>query len=398
MLASAQASIRQAARNLGYTDKEIENFLRPEHEHELTLKVSGKNYPAYRVQHSSELGPYKGGIRYHSDVTLDEVRALATLMSIKTAAVGLPLGGGKGGVAVDPKDLSTPELEELSRDYARQLAPHIGSKKDVPAPDVNTNGQIMDWLLDEYEKTVGHEDPGAFTGKSLNKGGSEGRVVATGYGAAAVLKTYLESTGQTDKPLTLAMQGFGNAGYWFAQKLAEDCPNVKLIALSNSKHTWLKPAGIDVRQASHPEPRPEELPNLEDAVVLPSEAIIGQDVDILALAALENAVNDDNVEAVAAGLVVELANGPITAGAAEKLNQKGTSVLPDIIVNSGGVIVSYLEWQQNLSAEHWSEQRVLKTMTSRIQAAAKAMIADAAQKKITYRQAAIEIALKKLIR
>src|SRR6185369_13693328 len=174
-----------------------------------------------------------------------EVQALATLMSLKTAASNLPLGGGKGGIAVDPRNLSKAELEELSRDYARQLAPYIGSDKDVPAPDVNTNGEIMGWMLDEYQKTVGHKDPGCFTGKTMADGGSEGREAATGRGGVFVLAEYLKYT-HNDQPFTVALQGFGNVGYWFAAVLRDVCPQAKLIAVANSKHTWLNEDGIDV--------------------------------------------------------------------------------------------------------------------------------------------------------
>src|ERR1700733_13631943 len=210
MLATAQASIRQAAKELGYDEATIEAFLEPEHEHAIEVHAGGKTYPAYRVQHNSKLGPHKGGIRFHPNVSIDEVRALATLMSLKTAAVGLSLGGGKGGIVVDPRALSEAELEELSRSYARQLAPHIGSTKDIPAPDVNTNGKIIDWMVDEYQKTVGHAGPGSFTGKSMRNGGSEGREAATGRGGVLLLGEYLKGGGLADKPLPVGRQGFGN--------------------------------------------------------------------------------------------------------------------------------------------------------------------------------------------
>ncbi|HSW81004.1 MAG TPA: Glu/Leu/Phe/Val dehydrogenase dimerization domain-containing protein, partial [Candidatus Saccharimonas sp.] len=217
MLATAQAAIRTAAKELGYDEAKIEALITPEHEHVFTVSTGNKTFPAYRVQHSSKLGPHKGGIRFHPNVSLDEVRALATLMSIKTAAVGLPLGGGKGGVAIDPRSLSKTELEEISRDYARQLAPHIGSQKDIPAPDVNTNGEIMDWMVDELANVKGERDPGAFTGKTMQGGGSEGREAATGRGGVIALRELLRHRDILDKPLTIALQGFGNVGYYFAK-------------------------------------------------------------------------------------------------------------------------------------------------------------------------------------
>src|SRR5688572_6615150 len=299
MLETARASIRQAAKKLGYDEKVIEAFLEAEAEHIFEIEVSGKKYPAYRVQHNSKLGPYKGGIRFHHQVNLDEVRALATLMSLKTAAVNLPLGGGKGGVAVDPRSLSKAEVEELSRRYARHLAPHIGSDKDIPAPDVNTNGEIMDWMVDELEKTKGKPDQGSFTGKPIGKGGSKGREAATGRGGVLALVEYLKAYNLLDKHLTVALQGFGNVGYFFADVL-RDYPNLRLIAVSNSKHTWVQPRGIDITKTAAKSPRPEDLEDLADAEVLDPSAAIGVKADILVLAALEDAVTKNNAKDIKA--------------------------------------------------------------------------------------------------
>lgn len=397
MLATAQASIRQAAQELGYSDEVIEAFLQPEHKHAFQITTKQGSYAAYRVQHNSKLGPYKGGVRFHPAVSEDEVQALATLMSLKTAAVGLPLGGGKGGVAVDPRNLSKSELEEISRDYARQLAPHIGSDKDIPAPDVNTGEQIMDWMVAELEKVQAKKDPGSFTGKSLARGGSQGRQAATGYGAAVVLAEYLHEKKLHNQPLTLALQGFGNAGYFFAEKLPILCPNVTLIALANSKHTWVWEKGFDISRTAVKNPKVEDLYDIQSANTLPSEGIIGVKADILALAALENAVNEENVDSVKASLIVELANGPVTEKAAAALQARQIAVLPDVIVNAGGVTVSYLEWQQNLANEHWNEKKVLENMTKTLVDATRAMLKRAEEKGIDYKQAAFEIALKRLL-
>jgi glutamate dehydrogenase/leucine dehydrogenase len=390
MLATAQASIRQAAQGLGYDKVTIERFLEPEHEHVLQVSAGGKTYPAYRVQHNSKLGPHKGGIRFHPNVSLDEVRALATLMSVKTAAVGLELGGGKGGIVVDPRALSEAELEELARDYARQLAPHIGAGKDIPAPDVNTNAKIIDWMVDEFEKTVGRKEPGSFTGKSMEGGGSEGREAATGRGGVIVLAEYLKAQGLLDKPLTVALQGYGNVGRFFAQILGELYPNLKLIAVANSKHTWLQSDGIDAAAVTDPA-------MLSDAQQLPSGDIIGVQADILVLAALEDAVTGDNVAQVRAATIVELANGPVTEAAQQALQAAGKTVLPDIVANAGGVIVSYLEWQQNLSGEHWPELEVNRRLSNILVPAAQAMMARAQEKNISYKQAAFELALQRLL-
>ncbi|HEY5806197.1 MAG TPA: Glu/Leu/Phe/Val dehydrogenase, partial [Candidatus Saccharimonadales bacterium] len=377
----------------------IEDFLSPDQEHSFTVNVGDKVFPAYRVQHNNQLGPYKGGIRFHPGVNIDEVRALATLMSLKTAAVGLPLGGGKGGVMVDPRQLSREEIEQIARDYARQLAPHIGSGKDIPAPDVNTNGQIMDWMVDEFEKVTNTSDPGSFTGKSIARGGSEGRTAATGYGAVVVLAEYLKSRNMSDKELTVGVQGFGSAGYYFAKGLKEQFPKLKVAAVANSKHTWIKTSGIDVTKTIKPTeaPRPEDLVDLQEAELLPSEAILSQNVDILALAALEDAVTDANVASVKAKIIVEIANGPISQHAVQTLFEKHIPVLPDVIANAGGVIVSCLEWQQNLKSEKWSEAEVLKKMSDSLAKATKIMLARADQGKISYKQAAFEIALERIL-
>lgn len=402
MLETAQAAIRTAAKQLGYDDETIEGFLEPEKAHRFTVLAGGKEYPAYRIQHSSKLGPHKGGIRFHPNVSEGEVQALATLMSVKTAAVGLPLGGGKGGIAVDPRLLTPAELEELSRGYARELAPHIGSKKDIPAPDVNTNGQVIDWMLDEFEQTIAAKDPGAFTGKSMHNGGSAGREAATGRGGVIVLLEYLKEKGVLDKPFTVALQGFGNVGYYFAKVLREECPQAKLVAVSNSKYTWAAHDGIDVGNvlpgAKDPRnPRPEELVDLQRAQQLDSGAIIGIHADVLVLAALEDAVTDANAADITATTVVELANGPVSKSAATALQMRHVAVLPDIIANAGGVIVSYLEWLQNNAGEHWSEQEVNKRLHDILVPATAAMFSRAAADAIPYKQAAFELALERLL-
>ncbi|HSD55723.1 MAG TPA: Glu/Leu/Phe/Val dehydrogenase, partial [Candidatus Saccharimonadales bacterium] len=359
MLDTAQATIREAAGRLGYDEKTIEALLEAEAEHIFEIEVSGKTYPAYRVQHNSKLGPFKGGIRFHPHVNIHEVRALATLMSLKTAAVNLPLGGGKGGIAVDPRDLSKAEVEELARRYAKHLAPHIGSKKDIPAPDVNTNAEIIDWMVDEYEKTIG-SDKGSFTGKSMPNGGSEGREAATGRGGVIALVELLKARDLLDKELTVALQGFGNVGYYFA-KVLKDYPNIKLIALANSKHSWINTGGIDVHDyidSASGTPRPEALRDLQNSTPQPTSVITSVKADILVLAALEDAVTKANMEAVQANIIVELANGPISKEAEQYLLNSGKTILPDVIANAGGVIVSCLEWQQNNAGEHWDEQAV----------------------------------------
>lgn len=399
MLDTAQTTIRQVATRLGYNEKIIEALLEAEAEHIFEIEVNGTRYPAYRVQHNSKRGPYKGGIRFHPDVNIDEVRALATLMSLKTAAVGIPMGGGKGGIAVDPRKLSKDEIEQLSRSYVQHLALHIGSNKDIPAPDVNTNGEIIDWMVDEYEKTIGKTDKGSFTGKTMAGGGSEGRTAATGRGGVIALVEYLRAHDLLEKPLTVALQGFGNVGYFFA-KVLKDYPAIKLVAVSNSKHTWVRQMGIDVDKSAAKTgttPRPEELSDLQGLEVASPEAILSAKVDILVLAALEDAVTEANAAKVQADIIVELANGPVTQAASQQLLGSGKTILPDVIANAGGVIVSYLEWEQNQQGEHWTESEVNQKLAALLVPATKAMLARSIEKKLDLKQAAFEIALEQLV-
>lgn len=399
MLHTAQQAIRSAAARLGVDEKRVEALLEAEAEHVFEIEVGGKRYPAYRVQHNSKMGPYKGGVRFHPAVTLDEVRALATLMSLKTAAVGLPLGGGKGGVAVDPRGLTPAEVEILARRYARHLAPHVGSSKDVPAPDVNTNAQIIDWMVDELAMVNGAPDPGAFTGKSMAAGGSEGREAATGRGGVIALAEYLQALDLKDRPLTVALQGFGNVGYYFA-KVLRQYPQLRLIAVANSRSTWLKPDGINIEKATVSSghlPRPEHLTDLQGVSTLPAEAIVGVKADILVLAALENTITSGNAHTVKADVIVELANGPITMEAESYLVDKNVAILPDIIANAGGVIVSCLEWQQNLKGEHWSEEEVNAKLADILVPATRSMLLRAHSQHISYKQAAFELALERLL-
>jgi glutamate dehydrogenase/leucine dehydrogenase len=399
MLQTAQTNIRNAATRLGYDEKTIEALLEAEAEHIFEIELNGTSYPAYRIQHNSKLGPYKGGIRFHPGVNIDEVRALATLMSFKTAAVGLPLGGGKGGIAVDPRELSSEDVETLARSYAKHLAPHIGSGKDIPAPDVNTNATIIDWMVDEYEKTVGKADRGSFTGKSMANGGSEGRPAATGRGGVITLVEYLKAKKLIDKPLTVALQGFGNVGYYFGEVL-QAYPNIKLIAVSNSKNTWVQPDGIDIKKTaveSTDTPRPEQLADLQTVAPAAAADITSIKADILVLAALEDAITEINADDVQASIIVELANGPVTTAGEAILEKKNIDILPDIIANAGGVIVSCLEWQQNLADESWTEDKVNKKLEELLQKAAGDMITRSESENITLRQAAFELALERLV-
>jgi glutamate dehydrogenase/leucine dehydrogenase len=399
MLESAHQIIKRSAKKLKLSDEDIDLLLRAEKEHvfELQLK-NGKKYPAYRVQHSSKRGPYKGGVRFHPEVNIDEVRALATLMSLKTAAVGLPLGGGKGGITVNPKELSHEELEELSRAYVKHLHPHIGPEKDVPAPDVNTNAQIIDWMADEFSILTGDKTKASFTGKSIDNGGSQGREAATGRGGVIVLKELLTQRKQTKKQLTYALQGFGNVGIFFALAARELLPNLQLVAASDSKSAIASPFGLDIDKLVKVKQAGQSLNNAldEDSITAPADAIVAEEVDILVLAALGDAVDEQNMKLVRASILLELANGPVSSQAHDYLTKKGAVILPDILANSGGVIVSYLEWLQNLNNESWSEERINKKLEEYLQKASKDILPLAEKEGISIKEAAFVLAIKRL--
>lgn len=396
MLQTTHQSITAAAKRLGMDQAEIDALLQLDalHQFDITLD-NGKMFTAFRAQHNKHRGPYKGGIRFHEKVTAEEVQALATLMSLKTAAIGLPLGGGKGGVVVNPKELTMGELEELSRKYVRGLQQHIGPEQDIPAPDVNTNAQIMDWMVDEYEALTGDQSRATFTGKSLKLGGSQGREAATGKGGVIALREYLAVSGYEiqHKPLKIAVQGIGNVGEYFIRTVEAEHADWKIVALSDSQNTIVNPDDasrvVAFKQAGG------KLAEY-DAEVLPADAIFAQDVDVLVLAALDNAITDNNKEKVHATILLELANGPIDEAAEKYLLQNGKQIIPDIIANAGGVIVSYLEWRQNMEREQWSLKQVNDELTIYMKQAVEAMYRYARQHNTTLKEAAIALAIKRL--
>jgi glutamate dehydrogenase/leucine dehydrogenase len=401
MLEDTHEFIEAAAKQLDLSEREMDRLKQTDAEHIFDIELStDKVFKAYRVQHNNQLGPYKGGIRFHQDVSLDEVRTLATLMSLKTAAVGLPLGGGKGGVAVNPRDLSKDELEELSRKYAAGLHPHIGPDKDIPAPDVNTNSTIIDWMVDEYEKLTGDSSHASFTGKSIANGGSHGRDAATGRGGVLALEELLELEG-VDKPdLTIAVQGFGNVGSYFATVAHERHPQWKLVAASDSEAAIYNPAGFDATALQDYKATGGRFKNYptDSASITSNDELLGLDVDILVLAGFEETITNKNVANVKAKYIVEVANGPITKQAHDILHGEGHVILPDIIANAGGVVVSYLEWVQNQQKESWDEDEVNQKLTDYMKPAVRKTYQLAHQKNISLKEAAFVVALQSLMK
>ena len=398
MLETARKLVKKAAKGLGLTDKVINELLKNNAEHIFEIKLqNGQKFKAFRVQHNNKLGPYKGGIRFHPGVNLDEVRALAMLMTLKSAAVGLPLGGAKGGVVVNPKELSEAELEDLSREYVRHLKDYIGPDKDVPAPDVNTNAKIIDWMVDEYEKLTADTTHASFTGKSIRNGGSLGRPAATGRGGVIVLRGLLKKMGKKDDKLTYAVQGFGNVGSYFALIAEKEHPNWKLVAASDSSATIYNAEGLSSKELAEFKKGGGHFKNYKkSAKVLPSEAIIGLAVDILVLAALEDAVTENNMRQVKAKIVVEMANGPVNFAAYEYLTKKGVIIIPDIVANAGGVVVSYFEWLQNKKGEHWSEAKIDGKLEEYMVQAVDKLYKMADKQQIPLKEAAFMLALKRL--
>ena len=401
MLDTTQAIMQSAATNLGLGRDAIKTLLKADAEHQFKIILDdGQELSAYRVQHNNKLGPYKGGIRFHMNVDLDEARALATLMSLKSAAIGLPLGGGKGGVAVNPRALSERQLEEVSRKYVQHLYPYIGPDTDIPAPDVNTDSAIIDWMVNEYELLTGDSSHASFTGKSIERGGSLGRDAATGRGGVIALNELLKYYKRSQVPLTYAIQGYGNVGSYFATVAAKEHPHWKLSAVSDSTAALLDKHGLDpVTLAAYKAEKRQfseyETPGTKH---IQPQDIIGLDVDVLVLAALEDAVTDKNMRAVKAKYIVEMANGPVSKAALDYLSAKNVVVLPGIIANAGGVIVSYLEWLQNRAAEQWSEKKVNSALNSYMTKAVRKMLRESKKPNVAnLPEAAFMVAIKQLI-
>lgn len=401
--------VKMAAKTASISDKVINKLLKHDKIIELDLKLKDKIFKAHRVQHDNTLGPYKGGLRYHQNVTLDEMKALSLLMTIKNAVIDVPFGGGKGGIKVDPKTLTEKELEELTSEFTRQLAPYIGPQKDVPAPDVNTNSKVMAWIEDEYSKVVGRPSPAVVTGKAVGKGGSEGRTEATGYGGVWALLSILKKLGKNPNDLTVAVQGFGNVGHYAADALVKN--GFKVVAISDSKGGIYIKSGIpDVAILAKCKEEKGYVAGCycvgsvcdisnKDKVNgrdLTPEEILTLPVDIIVPAALENVITEKNADKVKASIILEMANGPTTGVADKILNEKGTFVIPDILANSGGVAVSYFEWYQNLHNESWTKEEVLGKLKDKMEAAAEKVYNVHKKYNVTLREAAFITALQRI--
>ena len=353
-----------------------------------------KVFPGYRVQYSATLGPFKGGIRYHQDVNLSEVAGLAALMTFKTSLLNLPLGGAKGGVQVNPGELSRNEKQSLTRRFTTELGPFIGPHEDIPAPDMGTDPQTMAWMMDTYSQQKGFAQPGVVTGKPVDIGGSLGRNSSTGHGVIYIAKYSCESQGKEFKGSTVAVQGFGNVGQ-HACELAYDL-GAKVVAVSDVSGGIYNPDGLDIPKLIQYVKESKVVKDFPGSQAISNEELLELDVNILAPCALDGVINEDNVENIKANIIVEGANGPTTINASKRLHEKGVMVVPDILANGGGVIVSYFEWVQDVQNYYWDFEEVEKNMQKTIRKAFDKVLKFSQDEKVSMRSAAMAVSVKHL--
>lgn len=402
---NAQKQVKEACDKLGLEPAVYELLKDPQRVIEISIPVkmddgSVKTFKGYRSCHNTAIGPGKGGVRYHQNVNVDEVKALSIWMTFKCGVVGIPYGGGKGGITVDPSTLSQRELEQLSRGYVRGLHKYLGEKLDVPAPDVNTNGQIMAWMVDEYVKLNGENmNIGVITGKPVSFGGSQGRNEATGFGVSVITREAAKHVGIEMKGATVAVQGFGNVGRFTVKNiirqggkvvaLAEWCKDHGTYAIYNEN-------GLDFQAMLDYNNEHKNLYGFPGAKAISLEEFWATKVDIVVPAALENAVTAEVAKTLNCKLLCEAANGPVTPDADEVLKERGIVLTPDIMTNSGGVLVSYYEWVQNLYGYYWTEKEVEEKQEADMVKASDAIWALRDQYKVTVREAAYMHSVKKV--
>ncbi len=404
MWSNALQELHKAAEKLSLSEGMLAILANPERELCVAVPIrmddgSIRVFKGYRVQHSSVRGPCKGGIRFHPDVSLDEVRALAMLMTWKCAVVDIPFGGGKGGIEVNPSELSRSELQRLTRRYASMIRPIVGPDQDIPAPDVNTNAQIMAWFVDTISMMESRTDLAVVTGKPLNLGGSLGRESATGRGVASVTCQLLDKMGHERGQTRVAVQGFGNVGSYTATTLQE--MGVKVVAVSDISGGYYNPNGLDIAaMLAHVRNSPRRVLEgyqTEGLQVISNEALLELDVDVLIPAALENQITAANAAAIKAPMIVEAANGPTTPEADAILEKKCTLVVPDILATAGGVVVSYFEWVQNRGAFYWEEVRVQHELERIMSRAFDEVWQFSRERKVTLREGAAMLAIQRVV-
>lgn len=378
-------------------------LLSAEAEHVVTLPIERDNgevavFTGYRIQHNSARGPMKGGLRFHPTVDVDDVRALASLMTWKTALVNVPFGGAKGGIACDPKELSPGELERLTRKLVQRIGANIGPQRDIPAPDVNTNAQVMAWFMDEYSRSNGYS-PAVVTGKPLELLGSEGREAATGRGVVAVAEAYLTDIGRPMAGATFAIQGFGNVGSYAALIAHER--GAKIVGVSDAAAAVVAPQGLDIPALFDQfarKRRPLSEYAADGVSQVSHEAVLTAEADVLVPAALGGALTADIARELQAGVVVEGANAPTVPEAEQILTERGIPVIPDILANAGGVTVSYFEWAQNVQSFRWSEAEVNERLATVMATGYKTVSDLVASRQVSWRTAAYIVALGRVAR
>jgi glutamate dehydrogenase len=395
---NAMMQLKRANAVQAFPEGFIKQISVPNREVRISIPVKMDNgemrvFEGYRVEHNNARGPYKGGIRYHHDTDINEVKALAFWMALKCAVANIPMGGGKGGITVDPKTLSKTELENLSRGWVRGLSEILGPKKDVPAPDVNTTPEIMAWMGDEFSKISGDTTMATFTGKPLDKGGSEGRGPATGLGGFYVFDA-LRTKYNVPEGSKVAIQGFGNVGGNAAEIFAKN--GYKIIAMSDSKGGVVNEEGLDIKALEEWKKTNGALSGFPSSRTITNAELLELDCEVLIPAALENQITEANADKIKAKFVLELANGPITPEADEILYKKNIPVVPDILANSGGVTVSTFEWEQNLKGEHWAEADVFAKLKVILDTESNIIYEKSVALKTDIRRAAFIVALERI--
>lgn len=399
---NAMAQLDKVALLKDFSSEFITRLREPDRDIRISIPVkmddgSIKIFEGYRVEYNNTLGPYKGGIRYHQDTEINEVKALAFWMALKCAVVNIPMGGGKGGITVDPKVLSVGELERLSRGWVQKLSDILGPYKDVPAPDVNTTPEIMMWMVDEFKKITGDDTGAVITGKPLGSGGSEGRGTATAQGGFYVFETLCAEVG-LPKKCKVVIQGFGNAGS-YAAKIWNDAGHT-IIAVSDSKSGIYNGEGLDIEKLLEYKKNTGSLLDFEkenlESKNITNEELLELECDLLIPAAFENVITENNASKIKAKVILELANGPLTPEADEILFKKQIKIIPDVLANAGGVIVSYFEWQQNLKREHWSEKEVFEKLKPILNNASTEIFKKSKELNTSLRASAFIVALERI--
>lgn len=396
--------VKQAADVLGYKPSEYEAIKYPERELKVSLPIEMDDgtvrvFEGFRIQHSTSRGPAKGGVRFHPNVNNDEVKALAAWMTFKCAVVNIPYGGAKGGIICNPNELSEAELRKLTRRFTAAIAPLIGPDQDIPAPDVGSNATVMGWMMDTYSMLKGHCVHGVVTGKPIELGGALGRNEATGRGVMFTTRNILKKLGKEMKGTTVAVQGMGNVGSITAKLIHQE--GMKVVAVSDVSCGIYNKDGLDIPAiiAYLSKDRRNLLKDYDEKgmIRISNEDLLTLDVDVLIPAALENQINEGNANDIKAKLIVEAANGPVAAEADDILNKRGITVVPDILANAGGVVVSYFEWVQNIQSVSWTEEEVNAKLKNIMDPAFEAVWDIAQEKGTTLRTGAYLIAVKRVV-